>query len=178
MKSCAAAIRAAFSICAGGRLGVPEGDVGGDRVREQEALLEDEADVAPQVVQVQPAHVDPVDQQPAGRDVVEPRDQAHEDALARAGRPEDGDALARLHVEVDVPQHGLAAGRTRRGRKGVGREAAGPGSGRVVEARRRRSAPPLPAGAGAPRWAGSSPRSGRRGSRRPGGRRSATAAPN
>jgi hypothetical protein len=37
--------------------------------------------------------------------VVEPRDEAHQDALARAGRPEDRDALARLDLEVDVPQH-------------------------------------------------------------------------
>ena len=48
-----------------GRVGVAEGDVGRDRVREEEALLEDGADVAAQVVQVQAAHVDAVDQQPA-----------------------------------------------------------------------------------------------------------------
>ena len=100
-------MRAAFSICRlRGARGVAEGDVGGDRVRKKEALLEDEPDVAAQVVDVQLAHVEAVDQQAPGLgDVVEAQDQAHvEDALARTRRTQDGHAFARLHLEVDVAQ--------------------------------------------------------------------------
>jgi hypothetical protein len=65
MKSCAAAIARRPLDLRLGRARVPEGDVGRDRVGKEEALLEDRADVAAQVVQVQAADVDPVDQQPA-----------------------------------------------------------------------------------------------------------------
>ena len=85
--------------------GVAEGDVGRHRVREEEAFLEDGADVAAQVVQVHVPHVDAVDEQPPLGDVVEARRmRPHEDALARARGAEDGDALARLHLEAYVPQ--------------------------------------------------------------------------
>jgi hypothetical protein len=38
--------------------------------------------------------------------VLEPDDQAHQSRLAAAVRSCDGDELASLHVEIDVPQHG------------------------------------------------------------------------
>jgi hypothetical protein len=90
-------------------LGMAEGDVGRDGVGEEKALLENQADVAAQVVEVELAHVDAVEQHAAGGRVEEARDQAHQHALARAGRAEDGHALAGFHVEVDVAHDGLGA---------------------------------------------------------------------
>ena len=49
------------------RLGMAEGDVGRDGVGEKKALLENEADVAAQIVEVELAHVDAVDQHAARR---------------------------------------------------------------------------------------------------------------
>ena len=67
MNSWAAAIRAARSICSRVASRVAEGDVRGDGVAEQKALLKHQPDVAPQVVEVQLAHVDAVDQHAAAR---------------------------------------------------------------------------------------------------------------
>ena len=39
--------------------------------------------------------------------VIESRDQIHQRAFARAGRPDDGDDAAAGHVETDVVQHRL-----------------------------------------------------------------------
>ena len=47
------------------RLGMAEGDVGGDRVAEEERLLKHQADVPPQVVEIEIAQVVPVEQDPA-----------------------------------------------------------------------------------------------------------------
>ena len=92
-----------------GGAGMAEGDVGRDGVRKQEALLEHEPDVAAQVVEDEVPHINAVHQQPAPRHVVEARDEAHQHALARARRPEDGHALAGLDVEVEAAQHGIDA---------------------------------------------------------------------
>ena len=81
------------------------------------------------------AHVDPVDQHPAGGRIVEPRDQAHEHALAGAGGAEDRDALAGRHLEVDVPEDRLDA-RRRRTRHAVEADrAAEPGAARRAPGR-------------------------------------------
>ena len=55
------------------------------------------------------ARVDAVDQNPPSRGVEKARDEAHQYALARPRRAENGDALARLHFEVDVADHGFGA---------------------------------------------------------------------
>jgi len=106
----------AFDLVARG-LGVAEGDVGGDGVGEEEAFLEDDADVAAEVVEVEAAGVDAVDEHGAGGGIVEARDETHQDALAGAGGAEDGDALAGLDVERDVVEDGFGLaeiGRERR----------------------------------------------------------------
>ena len=49
--------------------GMAEGDIGRDRVAEQEVVLKHDADVPPQVVEIEPADVDAVEQHaaPSGR---------------------------------------------------------------------------------------------------------------
>ena len=57
-------------------LRIGEGDVGADRVVEQQRVLEHDADGSPQVVQAEFAHIDAVDRDRAGVDVVEPDEES------------------------------------------------------------------------------------------------------
>ncbi len=91
------------------RARLAEGDVGGDGVRKQETFLEDEADVAPQIVEFDAARIVAVDQDPALARVVETRDQTQQRAFARAGRPEDRHARARVDVEIHPAQDAVLA---------------------------------------------------------------------
>ena len=88
-------------------------------------VLQHEAEQPPQLVEIQLADVDAVDQDPSAADVVEPQQQVDERRLARPGRADDADALARLDDERDVAQHVRARRRrrTRRGRTRCGRAA-------------------------------------------------------
>ena len=86
-------------------LRVSEGDVFRDGHAEQEALLEDDANVPAQVVQIELSHVCPVHQHLPGLGVVESRDQAQERRLARPGRTENRDNLPRFGPEGDVLQY-------------------------------------------------------------------------
>ena len=86
MNSWAPASRAARSIGLGRRVGVGEGDVGGDRVAEQERVLEHDADRPAQVAEAQVADVDAVERDRAGVDVVEAGEQPGDGGLARPGR--------------------------------------------------------------------------------------------
>ena len=54
---------------------------------------------------IEVAHVDAVQGHPALLHVVEAREQADDRGLAGPGRAHQGDALPRLHREVDVLQH-------------------------------------------------------------------------
>jgi hypothetical protein len=81
------------------------GDVLGDAVAKQEALLENEADVAAQVVERQLAQVDAVQPDVTPSRVVEARDEAEQRALARAGRAEHRHARSRLQLEAHVAEH-------------------------------------------------------------------------
>ena len=91
-----------------GRVGPAVADVVHDRVAEQERVLQHDADLRAQAARGDVAHVDAVDRDRARRDVVEARDQVDHGRLARAGRADDGDRLARLGHQVDVAQHRLA----------------------------------------------------------------------
>src|SRR3972149_4931026 len=72
---------------------------------EQEAPLQDDADLLPQAGALDAAHIVPVDRQAAARDVVETRDQVDQGGLSGAGGPDDGDRLAGLGPEADGAQH-------------------------------------------------------------------------
>src|SRR5690606_3432784 len=91
------------------RLRMPEGNIGRDRVREQETLLENQSDVSPQILEVQLPHVDAVDEHPAGGGIEKAWYKAHQYTLARTGRCEDRNALAARHHQVDVAHHRLRA---------------------------------------------------------------------
>ena len=77
-------------------------DVLADRAVEQPRVLEDHPERRTQLVARHLAAVDPVDGDPATVDLVEPHQQVDQGRLARAGRSDDGDHLARLHDEVEV----------------------------------------------------------------------------
>ena len=79
-----------------GGVGPAEGEVLPHAHREQRRVLEGGRDDAAQLGQRQVAHVDAVHGDPAGGDVVQPADQRGERRLARAGRPDQRDGLARV----------------------------------------------------------------------------------
>ena len=111
MKSCAWASRAARSIAA--RLGLlarAEGDILGDRAREEEDVLLDGRDLR---AQRRPGSSRARRRRRSARgpdvDVVDAVDQLGQRALARTGLPDDRDGLTRRGAEGDV-----RAGRRRR----------------------------------------------------------------
>ena len=86
------------------------GDVGGDGVGEQEAVLEDHADLRAQVGQPQRAHVHSADPQGSVVHVVEAGDEHGQGRLARTGPADDGQRLAGLDVQIQPAQHRLGSG--------------------------------------------------------------------
>ena len=134
------------------RLGVAQ--VGQDGLVEQVGVLGDQADRGPQALQLQVAHVDPVDPDGALADVVDPGDQHGGGGLARPRRADQGDQLAGPDGEADVVQDRLAGGGPDRGRPAG---EAGDGrllGGRVAEADVVELDPPGRAGRGRPPRAG------------------------
>ena len=107
MKSCAPAARAARSTSATRRVRTTVRDVVVHGVREQEAVLEHDADVAAERVEGDVAYVDAVDGDRAVLHVVEAGEQQADRRLPRAGRTDQGDGLAGRDVQREVTQHGL-----------------------------------------------------------------------
>ena len=87
-------------------VGVAEGNVGRDGVREEEVLLEDHAHLAAEFWQRQGSDIVAVEGHSAGARVVEAGNQREEGGLACAGGAGDGDALAGLGDEREFVQHG------------------------------------------------------------------------
>jgi hypothetical protein len=85
------------------------GDVGADRVREQEHLFEHDGDLAAQRGELDVAHVDAVDRHPAGRSVVEPRQQHRRRRLAGTARADQRDRLAGADRQVEVVEDVVTA---------------------------------------------------------------------
>ena len=92
-----------------GRLGAREADVVRDRPREQERILEHDAELAPVGAQVELPQVDSVDAHAAVARVVEPRDQLGQRGFAATGLADQRGAPARRHDEVDPVQHLVGA---------------------------------------------------------------------
>ena len=80
-----------------------------DRPREEQRLLEDDADLLPQRLELEVAEVDAVDHDAARSRIVEADEQAHQGALAGAGGADDGDPLAGARLEGDVVERVVAA---------------------------------------------------------------------
>ena len=87
------------------RIGSRERDVVAHRGREQERVLRDRRDRAPQRTWLELAHVDAVDDHPPGLHVVQPRDQRGQRRLARAGRADQRERATRRQVEIDAVEH-------------------------------------------------------------------------
>src|SRR5439155_19022077 len=81
-----------------------EAEIARDRAAEQERLLGDDAEPAPDVRTVHLTDVDAIEQDGAGGHVVEARDEIHERGLAAARRADDRDRLARLGRERHVAE--------------------------------------------------------------------------
>ena len=69
---------------------------------EQDGILGDDPDIAPQVAEEQAANVVTGDVNPAGVGVVVPQDQIGQGGFAGAGWPDDADEFAGLHIQGDV----------------------------------------------------------------------------
>jgi hypothetical protein len=82
-----------------------EGDVVAHGGGEEERILGDDADLAPERAACDVAHVDAVDEDAPRRDVVEARHERGERRLPRARVPDEGDRAAGGNVEVDVLEH-------------------------------------------------------------------------
>ena len=91
------------------RVGPADADVLAHALAEQERLLEDERDRAADVGEPQLAQVEAVEQHAAVLRVVEAREQAGDGALARAGRADERERLARRDVQVEPVEHGAVA---------------------------------------------------------------------
>ena len=92
-----------------GRLGAPEADVVRDRAAEQERVLEDDPELAPDRPQLHVAEIDAVDAHRALERVVEARDQLRGRRLAAAGLADERDAASRGHVDRDAVDDRLVA---------------------------------------------------------------------
>ena len=99
MKSCALRrARRGLDLARGVACGAPYAMLLRDRVVEQHGLLRHDADLPPQRRQRHVADVDAVDQDAAGADVVEPRQQVDERRLAGAAPADDRHHLPGLHA--------------------------------------------------------------------------------
>jgi len=85
-----------------------QAEVRRDRAREDERVLQHDADVAAHVGLAHVADVHAVEEDPALLHVVEARDEADDRGLPRPGRTDDRDALARGDLEVHIAQHPFA----------------------------------------------------------------------
>ena len=83
-----------------GSLAEAESDVLGDAARKEKDILLDGRDLRAQPVQAPVAHVDSVDQDTTGADVIGAIDQLGQRALAGTGLPDNGNRLAGLAWKV------------------------------------------------------------------------------
>ena len=95
-----------FNLILGG-VGSSESDVRGDGGAEEEAFLEDEADFAAQLGQVEGFEVYAVDEDPPVDGVVEAGDEAEQGGFTAADGADDGDAFAGDGLEADVLEGGF-----------------------------------------------------------------------
>ena len=91
-----------------GEVGSAEGDVLAHAGREEERVLRDHTDRAPQRGELHVAHVGTVDEHAARGDVVEARDQRRQRRLPGARLSDQRDRAAGGDVELDPVEHGAA----------------------------------------------------------------------
>ncbi len=89
-----------FAVDAGGA----QADVRLDRAGKEERILEDDAEHAAQVLDIDFADVDAVEEDLSALDVVEAEEQRDQSGLAGAGVADDGDGLARCYAEGDIAE--------------------------------------------------------------------------
>ena len=80
-------------------------DVVGDGSGEQMRILQNHAEIAPQLFEIEIANIDSADADAAALHFIEAQQQAGERGLARAGVAHHRDGLAGLDAEADVAQH-------------------------------------------------------------------------
>ena len=89
-----------------GRIFAAVGDVLADGAVEQPRVLEDHPEGRAQLVARHRRAVDAVHGDPSGIDLVEAHEQVDQRRLARTGRPDDRDRVARFHDQVQVLDEG------------------------------------------------------------------------
>ena len=91
------------------RVRSPVGNVRAHEVREEKAIFEDDAHLAPERLQAHVAHVVTVDAHGSCCRIVEARDKVRNRRFAAATRSDDGHALAGRYLQVQALQHIVAA---------------------------------------------------------------------
>ncbi len=104
MKSWAWARRAACSTASSLASGRANAMLSRTEAENRNVSCETVATDAPQLAEIELAHVDAVDEHPPGLHVVEPRDQRGERRLARARAPDQRERAALGDVEIDLVQ--------------------------------------------------------------------------
>src|SRR2546426_1346466 len=82
-----------------------ETDVGFNRSGEKKRILKDDAELTPQILEIDGANVLAVEKDLAALNIVETKKQGNQRGLARAGVADDGERLAGLNTERDITQY-------------------------------------------------------------------------
>src|SRR5258707_1451601 len=85
-------------------VGSSEADVGFDGAGEEEGVLKNDAEKAAQVLEIDFADVNAVEQDLAALNVVEAKEERDERGFAGAGVADDGEGLPGLHAEGDIAE--------------------------------------------------------------------------
>ena len=89
------------------RAGLAVTDILRNGSAEQKGLLQDNADLGPQILQPKFPDIHPVDLDGSSIDVVKPANQVHRGGLSHTRLAHKPDHLARFDVQFDVEQHGF-----------------------------------------------------------------------
>src|ERR1700675_3771618 len=84
-----------------------------ERAGEQERVLKDDTELAPQIVHVVSANVHSIEKDFASLDMIETQQELDKSGFSSAGVADDGERLARRDAERYIAQHPIFVGRIR-----------------------------------------------------------------
>ena len=93
--------------------GRAEADVGLERAGEKEGILQDDAELLAQILNVDRANVDAVEKDLPALNIVKAQQQRDQSGLAGAGMADDGEGLAWLDAERNIAENPVFVGRLR-----------------------------------------------------------------
>src|SRR5262245_30652179 len=101
---CGGDFRGLFNLLLRG-FGMAEGDIRGNGIAEEKRLLKDEADVLPQLIQIERSQVVAIECNRAARWIIKPAEQTQQRALTRASRAQNADARAGRDFQVEIAEN-------------------------------------------------------------------------